>query len=158
MYNIRPATLEDAPVIVDQRRGMFLDIGFADDGNMAHMLEEFRPWLEQKMSAQEYMAWVAVSPKNAIVAGLGLWLIEWPPHLIGSAKHRGYILNVYTHPNHRRQGLAKKLTQIAVKWCEDHKIDFVFLHASQYGKSVYEALGFKQGSEMRLRLPAPARD
>ena len=87
------------------------------------------------------------------VAGLGLWLIEWPPHLFGLARHRGYILNVYTHPDHRRKGLARDLTRIAVDWCGNHGIDFVFLHASPQGRLVYEGLGFQPGSEMRLRLP-----
>jgi GNAT superfamily N-acetyltransferase len=152
MYTIRQATLEDADSIVQHRRGMFLDIGFLDDGILKQKIEEFRPWLKQKMAANEYMAWLGISDGET-VAGLGLWLIEWPPHMIGLAQHRGYILNVYTHPDHRRQGLARVLTRTAVDWCAKHGIDFVFLHASPQGRLVYEGLGFLPGSEMRLRVP-----
>ena len=151
MYTTRLASLEDAPMIVQQRRGMFLDLGFADDDTMKQKMVEFLPWLQGKMAAQEYLGWLAVADNQA-VAGLGLWLIEWPPHLIGLARQRGYILNVYTHPDHRRKGLARELTRIAVDWCASHGIDFVFLHASPQGRLVYEGLGFQPGSEMRLRL------
>src|ERR1700729_4106347 len=152
MYTIRQATLEDADSIVQHRRGMFLDIGFPDDDLLKRKIAEFRPWLLSKMAANEYLAWLALAD-GQIVAGLGLWLIEWPPHLFGLARQRGYILNVYTHPNHRRKGLARELTRTAVDWCAKHGIDFVFLHASPQGRLVYEGLGFQPGSEMRLRLP-----
>ena len=132
---------------------MFLDLGFADDDTMKQKMAEFLPWLQGKMAANEYLTWLAIAD-NQPVAGLGLWLIEWPPHLIGLARQRGYILNVYTHPDHRRKGLARELTRIAVDWCASHGIDFVFLHASPQGRLVYEGLGFQPGSEMRLRLPA----
>src|SRR5438552_9190799 len=105
MYTIRQATLQDAKVITQQRRGMFLDLGFADDDILKQKIGEFLPWVEGKMAANQYLAWLAMSGET-VVAGLGLWLIEWPPHMIGLAQHRGYILNVYTHPDHRRQGLA----------------------------------------------------
>jgi ribosomal protein S18 acetylase RimI-like enzyme len=104
------------------------------------------------MAKREYMAWLGTAEDGRVVAGVGLWLIEWPPHLIGLAPHRGYILNVYTHPGHRRQGLAKQLTQASMDWCREHGIDFVFLHASKEGRPVYEQLGFQEGSEMRIRF------
>jgi len=152
LYTIRQATLEDTEIIVQHRRGMFVDIGFPDDDTMQQKMAEFHPWLKTKMTAQEYLAWLAIAG-DQVVAGLGLWLIEWPPHLIGLSRQRGYILNVYTHPDHRRQGLARKLTRTAVGWCAKHGIDFVFLHASPQGRLVYEGLGFQPGSEMRLQLP-----
>jgi hypothetical protein len=48
MYTIRQATLEDADAIAQRRRGMFLDIGFADDDLLKRKIEEFRPWLQTK--------------------------------------------------------------------------------------------------------------
>jgi GNAT superfamily N-acetyltransferase len=152
MYTIRQARPEEAHIIVEQRKGMFLGMGFPDDDQMTKMARDFRPWLEAKMARNEYLGWFAETEDGAIVAGSGLWLIEWPPHLIGLATHRGYILNVYTEAGHQRRGLAGKLTQAAVDWCREHGIDFVFLNSSKQGRAVYERLGFVQGSEMRIRF------
>jgi GNAT superfamily N-acetyltransferase len=151
MYQIRSASLEEASIIVEQRCGMFVGMGFPRDAQMAKMAEEFLPWLKQKMAAGQYMAWFAEA-NGTVVAGSGLLLIEWPPHLIGRSSHRGYILNIYTHPDHRRKGLAKRLTQAAVDWCRANGIEIVFLHASEQGRPVYESMGFKPGPEMRLKF------
>jgi GNAT superfamily N-acetyltransferase len=152
MYKIREALTPDIHHIIEQRRQMFLDIGFENTDTLSDVAEAFGPWVEQKMSAGDYLGWFATTERGDVVAGLGLWLIEWPPHLIGTSAHRAYILNVYTHPDHRRQGLAKRLTETAIDWCKEHGIDYIFLHASQHGRPIYEALDFKQGSEMRLVL------
>ena len=152
MYTIREARLDEAQVIVQQRAGMFLGMGFPDDQKLAKMSYDFQPWLIEKMAAKEYMAWFAETETGEIVAGSGLWLIAWPPHLIGLAPHRGYILNVYTHPDHQRRGLAGKLTQCAVDWSKQNGIDYLFLNASKQGRAVYQRLGFVEGSEMRMRF------
>ena len=88
---------------------MFLEMGYRDPAALDSMTAAFRPWLQSKMTSREYLAWVAVDPPDRIVAGLGLWLMDWPPHLIGPGAPRGNILNVYTAPSHRRQGIARRL-------------------------------------------------
>jgi hypothetical protein len=82
-FLIRAGTLADAEIVVAHRRAMFLDMGYPDDGAMRGMLERFRPWLLAKMQAEEYLAWFAVDEDHAVAAGLGMWLMDWPPHMHG---------------------------------------------------------------------------
>ncbi len=58
------------------------------------------------MGDREYLAWFAVDSSGTIAAGLGLWLMDWPPHMIGPGPWRGNILNVYTRPENRRHGFG----------------------------------------------------
>jgi GNAT superfamily N-acetyltransferase len=83
------------------------------------MVEAFLRWVREKMSAGEYFGWFAIAEDGAIAAGAGLWLMDWPPHMIGPGSRRGNILNVYTDPEYRRQGLARRLTETAIgrAWC-----------------------------------------
>lgn len=150
MLAIRPATLEDAATIAAQRRAMFFDMGYRDDSVLDSMTEAFLPWVREKMSAGEYLGWFAAAEDGSIAAGAGLWLMDWPPHMIGPGNRRGNILNVYTHPDFRRQGLARRLTQTAVNWCREHGVRTVILHASDEGRDLYRALGFEATNEMRL--------
>lgn len=60
------------------------------------MSEKFRPWVKRKMEAGEYLAWFANAPDESVAAGAGLWLMDWPPHIVGEGKWRGNIVNVYT--------------------------------------------------------------
>jgi ribosomal protein S18 acetylase RimI-like enzyme len=150
MLPIRPATLEDAAIIGAQRRAMFFDMGYRD--GLDTMVEAFLPWLRAKMAAGEYLGWFAVAENGAIAAGAGLWLMDWPPHMIGPGSRRGNILNVYTDSMYRRQGLARRLTETAVEWCQAHGIRTVILHASDEGHGLYRSLGFEPTNEMRRTL------
>jgi GNAT superfamily N-acetyltransferase len=151
-YTIRRAAAEDADSIIRQRRAMFHEMGYRDEPALDAMSVAFRPWLLRTMHAGEYLAWFAVDDGGSVVAGLGLWLMDWPPHMIGPGARRGNILNVYTSPEHRRQGLARQLMRAALAWCRAHGIRAVILHASQEGAPLYESLGFRPTNEMRIAL------
>ncbi|MGO9254900.1 MAG: GNAT family N-acetyltransferase [Bryobacteraceae bacterium] len=151
----RPATLEasDFAAIVHHRRSIYLGMGYRDERALDAMSAGFRPWLRRKMEAGEYLAWFALAPDSSIAAGLGLWLMDCPPHMVVSGPWRGNILNVYTEPAHRRRGMARALMQIALDWCAAHRVATVILHASPDGRALYESLGFTPTNEMRLIRP-----
>ena len=151
-FTIRPGTLDDVETVAAHRRAMFLDMGYPEDEKMRMMLDRFRPWLVRKMQAGEYLAWIAVDDDGAVAAGLGMWLMDWPPHLIGPGPPRANILNVYTRPESRRKGLARKLMEHAISWCRVNGVGTVILHASSEGRPLYESMGFKSTTEMRIVL------
>jgi GNAT superfamily N-acetyltransferase len=152
MLAIRPATAANAAVIAGQRRAMFHDMGHRDDSALDNMTTAFLPWVRDRLASGEYLSWLAIDAGGAPAAGAGLWLMDWPPHMLGPGSRRGNILNVYTRPDVRRQGLARQLTEIALAWCRGNSIGVVILHASEEGSSLYRALGFQPSNEMRLPL------
>jgi len=127
-------------------------MGYRDEASLDAMSAAFEPWLIARLRAGEYLAWFAVTSDGSVAAGLGLWLMDWPPHMVGPGARRGNILNVYTSKEHRRRGLARQLMQIALDWCREHSIHVVILHASREGRPLYEALGFRATNEMRTVL------
>jgi GNAT superfamily N-acetyltransferase len=131
---------------------MFSDMGHRDDAALDAMTAAFLPWVRQKMTEKEYLAWLALSSEGSIVSGLGLWLMDWPPHMIGPGARRGNILNVYTEPPFRRQGIARQLMNVALDWCRANGIRAVILHASDNAQRLYDSLGFESTNEMRLLL------
>jgi GNAT superfamily N-acetyltransferase len=152
VYSIRLATLEDAGIIAGHRHRMFLDMGKYDPQKLEAMIDAYKPWLESKMPAGEYLSWLAMASDGTVAAGLGLWLMDWPPHVIGSGLRRGNIINVYTETPHRRQGLARMLMNAALDWCRANGVDVIILHASKEGRHLYESVGFQPTNEMRLVL------
>ncbi|MCU1336858.1 MAG: GCN5-related N-acetyltransferase [Bryobacterales bacterium] len=151
-YRIVEATLADVETIVRHRKNMFFDMGQHDMDVLNEMMNSFQPWLVEKMSKQEYRAWFAIAEDGSVSAGAGLWLMNWPPGLYTSEPWRGNILNVYTEPEHRRRGLARRLVTATLDWCGAKRIHVVILHASNEGRLLYEALGFQPTNEMRLIL------
>ena len=78
--------------------------------------------------------------------------MPWPGSPDFPAAHRGWILNVYTEPGFRHRGIARRIMDTIVAWCRSEGFAHVSLHASQYGRRLYENMGFQPTNEMRLYL------
>lgn len=89
--------------------------------------------------------------QQAVIAGAGVLLREQFPipgcYRVGIWAH---IMNVYTVPAYRRQGLARKLLLHILSWCDSKSIDQITLTASNEGRPLYDSLGFKQTAGMRF--------
>ena len=151
-FDLRRATTADLDILVEHRRAMFRDMGYNDETALASMASKFRPWLLEHMNSGDYLAWLVFAPDGSIAAGTGLWLMDWPPHMVGQGARRGNILNVFTDADFRRRGLARELMAVALGWCRENGVDTIILHASPSARALYEALGFAPTNEMRLRL------
>ena len=156
-YRIRIAKATDIAALVAHRKEMFEEIGIADKRRIAAMTKAFKSWLRREMAAGRYKTWLAVDSGGEIAAGAGLWITGWPPVPYDTTSHRGYVLNVYTQPAHRRRGLARSLMKALLSWCRKRGFRVITLHASDAGRPLYESLGFEPTREMRLRLYAMRR-
>jgi GNAT superfamily N-acetyltransferase len=151
-FAVRRASIHDLATLVAHRREMFRDMGYSDEAALDSMAARFESWLLPQMNAGAYLAWLIVTGDGTVAAGTGLWLMDWPPHMIGAGVRRGNILNVYTASGYRRLGLARQLMETAMQWCRENGVDTVILHASAEGRALYESLGFAATNEMLIRL------
>lgn len=151
MYDIRPATREDAAIIAVQRRRMFLDMGRSDDAKLQAMLTSFLPWVRTAISSGKYLGMLATQV-NQVAAGVGMLLLDNAPGMFDTTTTRAYIFNVYTEREHRRHGLARKLIQVLLEEAKLRGIRSISLHATDEGRGLYTALGFEASNEMRLLL------
>jgi GNAT superfamily N-acetyltransferase len=155
LFTIRIASDADAPIIVQQRRSMFEEMGYVDQSALDRMDHRFKPWVTSKLQHGEYRHWFALNESGAIVAGAGMWIMEWAPHPIDQSGQRGNVMNVYTRREYRKRGLAKRLTALILDWCRANGISTVVLNASDAGRPIYESLGFRATNEMRVQLASP---
>jgi len=79
--------------------------------------------------------------------------MEFPPHFLNREAMRAYLLNFYVDPEFRGRGLARALLHEALAEARRREIEVVTLHASKFGRRLYEQNGFKQTNEMMLRAP-----
>lgn len=156
-FLIRRATVEDVSIITCHRRAMFADMGEHDNAKLDAMSVSFRNWVIERLTTGEYLGWFVVNEQGSIIAGAGLWLLAWAPTPSDQSAQRGYIFNVYTQPEYRRHGLARRLMKTILDYCRENKMNVVALHASDEGRTLYESLGFKQTNEMRLFLEGVGR-
>ncbi|MBZ0294605.1 MAG: GNAT family N-acetyltransferase [Anaerolineae bacterium] len=151
-YTFRHATSEDAELIAQQRRAMFTEMGFHDYIHTEGIDEAFCDWVRPRLANEEYVGWFALAEDGSIIGGAGLWQRDGTPLAISLDTARGYVMNVYVDPEHRRQGVARGLMTLMLDWCHAHDLRAISLHASEAGKHLYEKLGFEHSNEMRVFL------
>jgi len=148
MLTTRPATLDDAALITTHRRAMFAEIGKSKPEALDTMSLHFRPWVERMIVAGKYVGWI-VEDGGKPVASAGFFELEWPPHPLDPAgEARGYLLNFWVEPSHRRRGLARELVKMAIAESRRRGFRVSTLHASDAGRPVYESVGFRGSGEM----------
>ena len=147
--------MADAEAIGEQRVRMFIDaeVEFAIEKDV--LAANFINWVRPKLEDGTYAGWLA-EEDGVLVAGAGLWEMDWPPHFLHAEPRRAYLLNFYVAPQARRQGLARKLLALTVGDAKARGIEVVTLHASKFGKPLYERSGFVMSNEMRLVSDDPA--
>jgi ribosomal protein S18 acetylase RimI-like enzyme len=152
-FAIRLATADDLPLIVFQRCAMFEDMGIRDRAALDAMNERFADWMQGRIERGEYRGWFLTDDRGTVLAGAGLWLQDSLPSPRDPSTRRGYVMNVYTRPEHRRQGHARRLMDAMMEYVRGRGIRTVALHASDAGRALYESLGFQATNEMRIVLP-----
>ena len=149
---IRKATASESAQVALHRRLMFADIRAYPPDCLLEMEEKYQAWVAEKMAKNEYVAFFAINSDNEIIGGAGAWLREWllsPRNLSGVDAH---VIDVYVRPAYRRRGLARKLMQTLVDWCQAQGIPTVTLEASDQGRPLYDSLGFDPMNMMRKRF------
>ncbi|HEY5328748.1 MAG TPA: GNAT family N-acetyltransferase [Acidobacteriaceae bacterium] len=154
MPHIRRATLADVALITTQRHRMFADNDLATEAHLTAMDAQFEPWLRAHLTAGTYLGLLLSDDPNPteILAGAGVYFMDWPPHFLDIQPIRAYLLNFYTAPQARGRGYAKLLLKTAVEESHAHGAKVVTLHASAFGKPIYEKFGFTHNNEMMLRF------
>jgi ribosomal protein S18 acetylase RimI-like enzyme len=72
----------------------------------------------------------------------------------------GYVASVYVVPEARRLGVAQRLLDAAVHWCDERGLDEIRLHTASdnvAGNAAWEALGFGIVEHLRTRRVHPER-
>jgi GNAT superfamily N-acetyltransferase len=131
---------------------MFEDMQEGTAEDLDRMIDATAPWLAQALADGSYRGWLGQDPQGKVVAGGGILVSSWPAGPRDPVTKRAIILNVYTEPEVRRQGLARRLMLLMIQWLKDHGFSSVALHASHKGRHLYETLGFRSTNEMRLSL------
>jgi GNAT superfamily N-acetyltransferase len=155
MPSFRFATVDDAALIAAERRQMFADNELSTEERYDAMDAAFEPWVRERLADGRY---VGLFLKEAgpggpeVIAAAGIFLMDFPPHWMDEQPVRAYLLNFYTAPAARGRGLATELLGRCVEECRRRKVGVVTLHASKFGRPVYERYGFRQHNEMVLRL------
>src|SRR5215467_8786688 len=107
--HIRIAHEGDVPHLVRHRRAMFEEMGTTDDGVLDRMSAASERYFRRAVSDGTFRGWLAETLDREVVAGGGVAIVHWPGSPDFPETRRGWILNVYTDPEYRNRGVARKV-------------------------------------------------
>jgi len=145
--DIRALTELDLELVCRHREDMFRDAGRSEEV-LQTMTHHFRDWLRPRLCDGRYFGF-AMCHNDEPVAGIGLMIIDWPPHPSHPTQDkRGYVLNVYVEPAYRCRGIARESMRFAEVELSKRNVEFSILHATEKGRGLYDGLGWNGTTEM----------
>lgn len=150
-FSIRAATPADVEILIHHRLGMYLAMG-VDPAVVAPLEHPSREYFSRALRDGDYRGWLVETQDGSVVSGGGIVISDWPSNPRDPYPRRVMILNMFTEPEFRRRGLARRLMETMIAWCREQGYRTVALHASDEGRPLYESLGFEPTNEMRLFL------
>jgi GNAT superfamily N-acetyltransferase len=146
---LRTAQPEELARIADFWLAMFEEVGkHYESAFQPGWRERFIAFFAERMARGDAAYYVAVDGEQ-LVGSAGAFLTEAYPAEIHGLRS-GYIFGVYVVPAYRGQGLATQLTQATIDFLRAKNAYSIRLHASPFGRPIYERLGFVPTNEMEL--------
>ncbi|HEX4154698.1 MAG TPA: GNAT family N-acetyltransferase [Acidobacteriaceae bacterium] len=152
MPTLRRATPDDAALIARHRHLMFADNNFTTEQRLCEMDATFLPWVRNHLIDGSYIG-IFLEEAGQVLAAGGIFLMDFPPHWSDPEPLRAYLLNFYTVPEARGRGYARQVLEAALADCRSRGPRVITLHASRFGRPIYEKYGFTSTTEMMLRPP-----
>ena len=145
------ATLNDIELLTRSRIEVLRAANKLDlSVDMSEVEAASRKYYEKALADDSHLAILVMDGDSFIGAG-GVSFYEVMPTYHNPSGKKAYIMNMYTNPNYRRQGIAFKTLDMLVQACKSRGITQISLEATDMGRPLYEKYGFKiMESEMEL--------
>jgi GNAT superfamily N-acetyltransferase len=117
------------------------------DEYMANFVAALRPEMERGT----HQAWLAEAGGEPVACVILIWW-AMPPNFEQPHRKRGFVSSVYTRPEYRRQGVARRLMELLIAGAREQGVQRLILWASDMGRPLYEGLGFISSRGMELNL------
>ncbi len=139
----RAAGSSDIPQLVRLRLAYFEEeSGMMDVQTYAQLTEQLHAYFEAHLG-EDCLVNVAEAADGLLVSVVILTCVAQPPNLCVPNGRKGMVYGVYTMPQYRKQGCAGTLMRMLLDDAKAQRLDVVYLSATEMGKPIYEALGFR---------------
>lgn len=150
-FNYRIAEYHDIPALVEMRIQFSLELAGEQSSesiaeNRKHLLEYFK----KAMPEQQCINILAFSGNQMVGIGSGI-INQRPGSFYNPSGKWCYVMNMYTIPAFRGQGICKEILNRITETCRNRGISAFELHATPAGARVYEKSGFHKHSEPTYR-------
>lgn len=153
-YYIREIAEDELLLALDFRQKLFLEMGVSENVLIPESRQVLYELYSREFEAERLRHYAAYTKEGHVpVAITGALLKEDFPYFLFRPGSYGWIVDVYTLPEHRQRGLAKALLAKTHEWLISKGIVEAKLIASgKEARRLYERGGYRPTWEMTLSL------
>ena len=151
-FEYKRATMEDIDELVRTRIIVLRAANKLSDGeDMSVVEDESYAYYRRALESGEHIAYLVYDNETFIGAG-GVSFYQVMPTYHNPTGKKAYIMNMYTAPEYRRQGIAFHTLDLLVNDARKLGVSQISLEATEMGRPLYEKYGFvKMEDEMELK-------
>ncbi len=138
----RKATVDDIDLLTKTRIEVLRAANrLPVDTDMGDVEKQSRLYYEKALRDGTHTACLVFDRDRWVGAG-GISYYQVMPTYHNPSGNKAYIMNMYTHPEYRRQGIAFRMLDLLVGDARSKQIAFISLEATAMGRPLYEKYGF----------------
>lgn len=147
----KKATLHEIDILVKTRIEVLRAANELDESvDMSMVEQQSYDYYKEMLEDNKHVAYL-VFDKDKFVGAGGVSFFRVMPTYHNPTGNKAYIMNMYTKPEYRRNGIAYKILDLLVKIARENNILHISLEATNMGRPLYEKYGFvKMKDEMML--------
>lgn len=150
-YTYKKADISDIDLLVSSRITVLRAANkLSDDADMSPVEEQSRIYYQKALMDGTHTAYLVFDGKRLVGTG-GISYYSVMPTCCDPTGKKAYVMNMYTAPEYRRQGIAMKTLELLVQDSKSRGVEHITLEATEMGRPLYEKFGFiKMENEMQL--------
>lgn len=138
----RKATIEDIEILIKTRIEVLRAVNkLPDDTDMTEIEQQSYAYYQKALHDGTHTACLVFDGDRFAGAG-GISYYQVMPTYHNPSGYKAYIMNMYTRPEYRRQGVARRTLDFLISDAKARGISFISLEATQMGRPLYENVGF----------------
>ena len=149
--NYRKATIADLDILTETRIEVLRAANqLSNDIDMSEVKKQSYEYYQKSLQDDTHLAYLIFDDEKFVGAG-GISYYQVMPTYHNPSGKKAYIMNMYTRPDYRRQGIAFKTLDLLVADAKTKGITAISLEATDMGRPLYAKYGFvKMNDEMEL--------
>ena len=147
----KKATIKDIEILTKSRVQVLIAANkLPENTNMENVKEKSYEYYREALKDGSHTAYLVFDGEILVGTG-GVSYYRVMPTYHNQGGRKAYIMNMYTKPEYRRKGIAKKTLDLLVKEAKSRGIQDILLEATDMGRLLYKKYGFvKMDNEMEL--------
>lgn len=145
---IRRAGIADLDLLMEWRMEVLREVfSIPPDQPVEGLEKENRRYYQTALPAGGHIACFACRGDEVVGCG-GICFYQEMPSPDNPSGHCAYLMNIYTRPGSRGQGVGKRIVRWLVGEAKARDIGKIYLETSEDGRVLYEKEGFADMADM----------